>query len=110
MLLRHWTLEDSIQNSNYIISNLKLTKDKDSNMYKSFLAQLGVPLEQAQQKYQYMEPEIRQKLKRRILDKSHHFGIEKILISSFMCQINDSFQISALDMVAAVSSLLEAPY
>lgn len=29
MLLRHWTLEDSIQHSNYIINNLKLSKDKD---------------------------------------------------------------------------------
>lgn len=38
MLLRHWTLEDSIQNSNYIISNLKLTKDKDQNRYKEFMA------------------------------------------------------------------------
>lgn len=37
MLLRHWTLEDSIQNSNYIISKLNLTKDKDNNKYKEFL-------------------------------------------------------------------------
>lgn len=45
MLLRHWTLEDSIQNSNYVIAGLKLTKDKDHNRYKEFLVQLGVPLE-----------------------------------------------------------------
>ena len=47
MLLRHWTLEDSIQNSNYIISKLNLTKDKDNNKYKEFLLQLGVPLDEA---------------------------------------------------------------
>tara|TARA_B110000977_G_C10629588_1_gene319605 strand:+ start:228 stop:395 length:168 start_codon:yes stop_codon:yes gene_type:complete len=47
MLLRHWTLEESIYHSNYIISNLKLVKDKDQNRYKEFLVQLGVPLEQA---------------------------------------------------------------
>lgn len=110
MLLRHWTLEESVQNSNYIISALKLTKDKDQNRYKEFMAQLGVPLEQAKQKYQYMEPDLRQSLKRRILDKSHLFSIEKILVSSFICQINDAFQISALDMAYAVSALLEAPY
>lgn len=57
-----------------------------------------------------MDPTLRQTLKRRILDKSHLFSLEKILISSFICQINDSLQISALDMAQAVSSLLEAPY
>lgn len=68
MLLRHWTLEDSIQNSNYVISKLKLTKDKDNNQYKAFLSKLGVPLEQAKQKYKYMNPELKKTLKRRILD------------------------------------------
>lgn len=110
MLLRHWTLEDSVQHSNYVIAALKLTKDKDQNCFKEFMAQLGIPLEQARQKYQYMDPELRQTLKRRILDKSHVFGIERILISSFVSQINDSLQMSALDMAYAVSSLLEAPY
>jgi len=89
MLLRHWTLEDSIYHSNYIISNLKLVKDKDQNRYKEFLAQLGIPLEQAKQKYKFMDRDIKTDIKRRILDKSHLFGIEKILTSSFIYQINE---------------------
>ena len=68
MLLRHWTLEDSIQHSNYIISKLNLTRDKDNNRYKEFMSKLGVPLDQAKQKFKYMTPDLKKTLKRRILD------------------------------------------
>ena len=47
MLLRHWTLHDSIYHSNYVIAALKLTKDKEKNKYKELLLNIGVPLEQA---------------------------------------------------------------
>ena len=84
MLLRHWTLEDSIQNSNYVISKLGLTKDKDKNRYKEFLSKLGVPLEEAKQKFNYMNADLKKTLKRRIQDKSHLFNLDNILISSYV--------------------------
>jgi hypothetical protein len=34
MLLKHWTLNESINNSNYLIAKLKLTKYPAQNKYK----------------------------------------------------------------------------
>jgi cell division control protein 45 len=63
MLLRHWTLMDSISNSNYVVSKLELWKEPGQMELKRFLAVLGVPIEQAKQKYNFMDPEIRNELK-----------------------------------------------
>ena len=69
-----------------------------------------MPLDEAKQKYNFMNADLKKTLKRRILDKSHLFNLDNILISSYTYQASDSLQLSALDMAHAVSSLLEAPY
>lgn len=45
ILLKHWTLNESINNSNYLIAKLKLTKDPAQNKYKELLAGIKVPLD-----------------------------------------------------------------
>mmetsp|Transcript_13945 Transcript_13945/g.9832 ORF Transcript_13945/g.9832 Transcript_13945/m.9832 type:complete len:93 (+) Transcript_13945:267-545(+) len=47
MLLRHWTLYDSIQNSSYMISKFILQKEPGQDFLKKFFVSLGCPLEQA---------------------------------------------------------------
>jgi hypothetical protein len=44
MLLRHWTLEDSIQNSVYTITKLSLDQDPGMQKYKELLVWIGVPI------------------------------------------------------------------
>lgn len=69
-LLRHWTLYDSICNSNYLVSRLKIGREPGNKTLKRFLITIGVSQEQAQQKFQYMDSELRNNLKRKILEKS----------------------------------------
>lgn len=90
MLLRHWTLSESIYNSNYMVTKLELWKELNQKRFREFLAKIGVPLDQANQKYEYMEPEIRRDLKRRILDKSYDYNLDKIIQSSFVRQITET--------------------
>ena len=45
MLLRHWTLEDSIQNSVYTITKLQLDQDPGMQKYKELLVWIGVPIQ-----------------------------------------------------------------
>ena len=47
MLLRHWTLFDSICNSNYLVSKLKVGKEPGLKTLKKFLVTIGCSLEQA---------------------------------------------------------------
>lgn len=96
-LLRHWTLYDSICNSNYLVSCLKIGREPGNKTLKRFLITIGVSQEQAKQKYQYMDPEVKNNLKRKVIDKSQEFNIDKILISSYVRQMTPSMQVSALD-------------
>ena len=51
VLLRHWTLYDSIQNSNYVVSKLKIGREPGMKTFKKFLVTIGCSIEQAQQKF-----------------------------------------------------------
>ena len=54
MLLRFWTLKDSIENSNYTVCSMKIWNEPGRKALNLFFAQLGVPLEQAKQKWNYV--------------------------------------------------------
>lgn len=109
MLLRHWTLFDSLSNSTYIVAKMKLWKEPGQVELKRFLATIGVPLEQAKQKYNFMESKIKNELKQKILDCSNHFSLDNVIMNSYLRQIDSKTQISATDMAYSVSSILDSP-
>lgn len=109
MLLRHWSLQESIYHSNYVIAQLSLANDPGQNKYRELMARIGVPLTEAKQKYQYMDKEIRKSLKSKILEKSSAFGLDKILTCTHVRQVTDLLQVSSNDVAFAIASLLEAP-
>lgn len=88
MLLRQWTLFDSLNYSNYIVSKFILWKEPGQRDLKKFLAKIGVPLDQARQKYNFMDPEIRNQLKQKILDSSNEYGLDNIMMNSYIRQID----------------------
>ena len=57
-----------------------------------------------------MKPALRKNLKQALLDKSHNFGIDKILCHSFVRQVDEGQQASNQDFAYAISALLEAPH
>lgn len=57
-----------------------------------------------------MDATIRRELKRRILDQSSDFGIEKVLHPSFVRQVTETLQVSASDAAYAIAALLEYPH
>ena len=69
MLLRHWTLFDSISNSNYMMSKLGLWDEKEKYKLKEFLAHLGISIEQSKQKFTYLNPALKKKLETEDLQK-----------------------------------------
>ncbi len=109
MLLRHWTLKESMQNSNYIVSNMVMWQEPGRKLLLQFLAKLSVPLEQAEQKFTFMKPEIKRELKNKILEIAEDFGLNEIVMHSFVRQFDSQTQVSATDMAYAISSLLEFP-
>lgn len=79
MLLRHWTLFDSLCNSNYLVSKMELWKEHGQKELKRLLATLGVSLDQAKQKFQFMDPIIRNDFKQKFMELSEEFGLPNIV-------------------------------
>lgn len=46
MLLRHWTIFDSMNNSNYTVGKFGLWKEPGQKRLREFFVQLGLPLDQ----------------------------------------------------------------
>lgn len=84
MLLRHWTLYDSLQNSNYVVQKMELWKEPGQECLRRFIASIGCPLDQAKQKYSFMDPKIKRDLKDRVLEKCENFGLAEILNQTFV--------------------------
>ena len=49
-------------------------------------------------------------LKRNIIKMQKMFGLDHILMNSFVLQVDEKTQLSAADMVYALTSLLECPH
>ncbi|CDW74860.1 cdc45 domain containing protein [Stylonychia lemnae] len=109
MLLRHWSLYESMCNSNYLVAKMTLWKEPGQKQMRRFLATVGISLEEAKQSYGFMEPGVRNTLKQRISDASLDFSLDNIMQKTYMLQLDSKTQILATDMAYALTSILESP-
>lgn len=109
MFLRSWTLYKSIFYSNYIVSKLKLWEDSGKRELAKFFATLGVPPDEYNQQYKFMNIKYKNILKSKITEIAPKFDLDHILFSSFIRQIDNKTQMNASDMVYAITSLIESP-
>ena len=56
-----------------------------------------------------MNPSLKKELKSKLLTLGHEFDLNDIIETTFVVQIDRKTQISAFDMVYAVSAILESP-
>jgi cell division control protein 45 len=109
MFLRSWTLYKSVFYSNYVVSKLKLWEDMGKRELNRFFAMLGIPAEEYNQQYKFMNQKFKDVLKDKIPAIAKQFDLDHILFSSFVRQIDHKTQLNASDMVYAITSLLESP-
>lgn len=108
MLLKEWNLFDSMLCSSYIATKLKTWTDNGMKNLKLLLAQMGFALIDCQQKFQYMNLEVKRKMKdefERFLPK---YGLNDFYYRSFMRLHGYSSRVSAADVVYGVTALLES--
>lgn len=55
MLLRHWSLYESMYYSNYVASKLGTWRAKGQEKLKELFAKMGFPLDESKQKYPFMK-------------------------------------------------------
>lgn len=107
MLHRWWTLYDSMYHSSYVASRLGIWKEPGRRKLNTFLAKMGMPLNQCRQKWAHMKFGLKTELKARVLQYSAEFGLEQLTYGSFEKLNGFRQRISAADAVYSVGALLE---
>ncbi|MBA0832155.1 hypothetical protein Goarm_016562 [Gossypium armourianum] len=108
MLLREWNLFDSMLCSSYIAPKLKTWSDNGMKKLKLLLARMGFALVDCQQKFQYMNYEVKQKMKDQFEQILPEYGLNDFYYKSFLRHHGYTSRVSAADMVYGVTALLES--
>lgn len=108
MLLREWNLFDSMLCSSYIAPKLKTWSDNGMKKLKLLLARMGFALVDCQQKFQYMNLEVKRKMKDEFERFLPEYGLTDFYYRSFLRIHGYSSRVSAADVVYGVTALLES--
>lgn len=107
MLLRHWTLYDSLFYSNIVASRFNTWKQQGRDKFHGLLVKLGVSLKDSQQLYKFMPGKA--DLKAKTVECLPAYNLDDLLCTSYVRQYDLRTQFSSADVVHAVAALLECP-
>jgi len=108
-LLREWTLWDAMVNSPYVASRLQTYSEKGRQRLEFLLAKLGIPLREARGSFQFdMKPRFRHRLQEQLSLHGVAYNLGDAIFRSFQLQDGYSRCIMAVDVVHAVTALLES--
>jgi len=109
-LYKHWNLFDSFIYSNYTVASLMTWKEEGKKEIQKILAYMGIPLDEAKQKYIYMKNEYKTVFKDKIIEISKRFDMKDLVFESFIYQFDQRTQLSACDFVYCLNAILEYPF
>eukprot|EP00359_Climacostomum_virens_P002281 CAMPEP_0204915338 /NCGR_PEP_ID=MMETSP1397-20131031/13346_1 /ASSEMBLY_ACC=CAM_ASM_000891 /TAXON_ID=49980 /ORGANISM="Climacostomum Climacostomum virens, Strain Stock W-24" /LENGTH=568 /DNA_ID=CAMNT_0052087325 /DNA_START=55 /DNA_END=1758 /DNA_ORIENTATION=+ len=109
MLLRHWTLYDSLIYSDYTAAKLCSWKEPGRRRLRELLAQLGIKLRYAKQDFKYVGLEVKKNLRERLQRVMDDFELGDMFTSNVIRQFTGSQQYTAADTAYAVTALAESP-
>ncbi|KAJ7558995.1 hypothetical protein O6H91_04G064800 [Diphasiastrum complanatum] len=108
MLLREWTLYESMLCSSYVATKLKTWSDGGVKRLRLLLANMGIALVECQQKFQYMSSDTKKGFKTEFEKFSSDYGLTELYYRSFQRLHGYSAKVSAADVVYGVTALLES--
>lgn len=108
MLLKEWNLFDSMLCSSYIATKLKTWSDNGMKKLNLLLARMGFALADCQQKFQYMNIEVKRKMKDEFEQFLPEYGLTDFYYRSFLRIHGYNSRVSAADVVYGVTALLES--
>ncbi|KAF2642512.1 CDC45-like protein [Massarina eburnea CBS 473.64] len=79
LLLRHWSLYDSMLHSPYLSSRLHIWSDAGRRRLDKLLAKMGVSLTQCKQRYTHMDMELKRGLRERLLKYAPVYGLDGLV-------------------------------
>lgn len=119
MLLRHWSLYDSMLHSPYLAARLHVWNDSGVKRLHKLLAKMGISLTQCKQGYIHMDMELRKTLRDRLLRYSKAYGLDDLVPAGegrntydqegwgFIRSWGWKAQLSAVDVGVILGAILE---
>ncbi|WVZ88184.1 hypothetical protein U9M48_034731 [Paspalum notatum var. saurae] len=108
MLLREWSLFDSMLCSSYVATKLKTWSDNGLKKLKLLLARMGFPLADCQKSFRYMSMEVKRKMRDEFDRFLPEYGLTEFYYRSFLRVHGYRSKVSAADVVYGVTALLES--
>lgn len=119
MLLRHWSLYDSMLHSPYLAARLHVWNESGVKRLHKLLAKMGISLNQCRQGYTHMDVNLRATLRERLLKYANLYGLDELVPSGegnatyeqegwgFLRTWGWKTQLSAVDVGTIVGAILE---
>lgn len=107
-LVREWSLWDAMMNSPYVAARLQTYSEKGKERLEFLLAKIGIPLREAKSSFQFdMKPYYHHRLQEQLTLHGMSYNLGDCMFRSF--QLQDGFNrcVMAVDLVHAMSALLE---
>lgn len=79
LLIRHWSLYDSMLHSPYLSARLHIWSDSGRKRLHKLLAKMGVSLVQCKQSYTHMDMDLKRGLRTKLLKYSEMYGLDDLV-------------------------------
>lgn len=79
LLIRHWSLYDSMLHSPYLATRLHVWSDAGKKRLHKLLAKMGVSLQEAGKGYLHMDSELKRTLRKRILKFAEQYNLDGLV-------------------------------
>ncbi|PYH96685.1 cell division control protein 45 [Aspergillus ellipticus CBS 707.79] len=79
ILVRHWSLYDSMLHSPYLASRLHVWTEHGRKRLHKLLAKMGISLNQSHQNYTHMDMELKRVLRQRLLKYAPMYGLDGLV-------------------------------
>jgi cell division control protein 45 len=119
VLLRHWSLYDSMLHSPYLASRLHIWNESGVKRLHKLLAKMGISLSQCKQGYTHMDMDLKRSLREKLLKYAGVYGLDELVPSGagraayeqegwgFVRSWGWKANLSALDVGVIVGAILE---
>ncbi|KAJ1534589.1 hypothetical protein HK096_003707 [Nowakowskiella sp. JEL0078] len=107
ILLRHWTLWDSMYHSDYVATKLGIWKEKGRQRLINLFTKMGLPLAECREQYCGMKLEFKRLLREKLIVLGPNYGLDEIIYPSFYRQYGFKGSLSASDAMYSLSALLD---
>jgi cell division control protein 45 len=107
MLIRHWSLYDSMLHSSYLGTKLHIWSEHGRKRLHKLLAKMGFSLSQCKQNYTHMDMDLKRSLKEKLERYAPLYGLDSVVKEGFVRCWGWRGCLSAADVAYVVGGILE---